>query len=183
MVGHNSNEGVFFTDPRVTDDKVLATYLRASLPGIPESVVNYVVNTLYPAVYDGSQPYMNGLDRTILIISELIFTCNTVYLARANTGSTYNYQFSVPPGIHGLDVLYTFNNGEDPTINATIARALQEYLTSFVQDGEPSGEGLPTFPIYGPSSTELNLNISGISTMRDPTDNARCLYWQKALYY
>jgi carboxylesterase type B len=185
LVSHTSNEAITFTDPRVTDDMALATYLRASLAGIPDQVVNYVINTLYPAVYDGSQPYSNGLDRTIFIISEIIFTCNTVYLARADTSSAYKYQFSVPPGLHGSDVPYTFYNGvsEDPSFNATVARALQAYLTSFAQNGVPSAEGFPTFPVYGSTSTELNLNISGISTMRDSTDNARCQYWQKALYY
>lgn len=185
MVGHNSNEGVYFTDPRVTDDTALATFIRASFPGVRDSVVSYVVNTLYPALYDGSQPYRNGLDRTILIISELVFTCNTVYLARAYGNSTYNYQFSIPPGLHGFDVPYTFYSGASagPTFNATVATALQEYLTSFAQDGAPSGEGFPTFPLYGPSSTEMNLNITGLSTTTDPTDNPRCLYWQKALYY
>jgi len=185
MVGHNSDEGVYFTDPRVTDDTGLATFIRESFPGVQDSVVNYVIKTLYPAVYDGSQPYKNGLDRTILIISELIFTCNTNYLGRAYGNNTYNYQFSVPPGLHGFDVPYTFYNGvtADRTFNRTVAMALQEYLTSFAQNGVPSGVGFPNFPLYGASATELNLNISGIKSMMDPTDNPRCLYWQKALYY
>jgi carboxylesterase type B len=185
MVGHNSNEGVYFTDPRVTDDAALATFVRQSFPGVQDSVVDYVVTSLYPAVYDGSQPYRNGLDRTIFMISELIFTCNSVYLAKAFGTNTYNYQFSVPPGLHGLDVAYTFYNGvsADPFFNATVAIALQEYLTSFTQNGVPSGEGFPDFPLYGPSSEELNLNISGINAQTDPTDNPRCAYWQKALYY
>jgi carboxylesterase type B len=185
MVGHNSKEGVFFTDPRVADDTALAAFIRQFFPGIQDAVVDYVVTTLYPAVYDGSQPYRNGVDRTILIISELIFTCNANYLGRAYGNETYNYQFSVPPGLHGFDVPYTFYNGVsvNPTFNATVAIALQEYLTSFVQNGEPSGEGFADFPLYGPSATELNLNISGIQTMMDPTANQRCLYWQKAPYY
>ncbi|KAF7502765.1 hypothetical protein GJ744_005182 [Endocarpon pusillum] len=185
MAGHNSNEGVFFTDPRVTDDTALATLIRDRFAGVQDSVVDYIVNTLYPSRYDGSQPYRNGLDRTILILSELIFTCNTVYLAKAYGNNTYNYQFSVPPGTHGLDVPYTFYGGfpSDPTINTTVALALQEYLTSFAQNGVPRGEGFPNFPLYGSSSNELQLNVSGIGTMMDSTNNPRCAYWQKALYY
>lgn len=185
MVGHNSNEGVFFTDPRVTDDAALADFIRGSFPSVRDSVLDLIIHTLYPAVYDGSQPYRNGLDRSILLISELIFTCNTNYLARAYGNNTYNYQFSVPPGLHGFDVPYTFYNGvsADPTFNATVAMALQEYLTSFAKTGVPSGAEFPEFPVYGASSTELNLNVSGIKAMLDPTDNPRCLYWQKALYY
>lgn len=184
MAGHTSNEGVLSADPRVADDTALAAFIRESFPDVQDSVVGRIISTLYPAVYDGSQPYRNGLDRTILIVSELIFTCNTYYLARAYENKTYNYQFSVPPALHAFDVPYTFYNGSsaDPSFNATVAKALQEYLTSFAQDAVPSGEGLPKFPLYGSSSMEMNLNISGISPITDPTANPRCLYWQKALY-
>lgn len=185
MASQTSNEGILFTDPRVTDDTTLATLIRQAFPSIQDSVVNYVINTVYPAIYDGSQPYQNGLDRSILFVSELGFSCNTVYLAKAYETNTYKYQFSVPPGVHGNDLRYTFYSGDsaDPTFNYTVAMALQQYLTSFVQNGVPSGEGYPSFPLYGPSSTELNLNISGINTMRDPTDNPRCAYWQKGFRY
>ena len=97
----------------------------------------------------------------------------------------YNYQFSVPPGLHSFDVTIhvVYGISVDPTFNATVAIALQKYLTSFAQNGVPSGEGFPTFPSYGPSSAEVNLDISGFNTMTDPTDNPRCLYWQKALFH
>lgn len=188
MAGHNSNEAVLFTDPRVTDDTSLAAFIRQQFPGIQDSVVSYIVETLYPAVYDGTQPYQNGLDRSIFINSEYLFTCNTNYLARAYAGETYNYQFSVPPGLHGLDIAYTFYDGVSPdtafnTLNTTVATALQGYLTSFAQNGVPRAEGFPSFPQYGSSANELDLNISGIRVMTDPTNNPRCLYWQKALYY
>lgn len=185
MTGHNANEGVFFIDPRVMSDEDVKAFLRRSFPTVQELVLAYTVNTLYPAIYDGSQPYRNPTDRTILLLSELIFTCNTVYLARAYGSSTYNYQFSVPPALHGNDVAYTFYNeaSADPTFNVTVARALQQYITSFTQNGVPSAQGFPNFPLYGPAATELNLNSSGISTMMDTTDNPRCAYWQKALYF
>jgi carboxylesterase type B len=185
MAGHNSNEGVYFTDPRIMDDTGLAAYLRSTFPGVQDSVVSYIISTLYPAVYDGSQPYRNGLQRTIFLLSELIFTCNTNYLARAYDNKTYNYQFSVPPALHGFDIPYTFYNGAVPNrfFNTTVAVALQEYITSFAKDGVPNVEGLPEFPIYGPEGTELNLNVTGIGPIPDPTNNPRCLYWQKALYY
>jgi carboxylesterase type B len=186
MAGHNSNEGVLFTDARIVDDAALAALIRRSFPEVQDSVTKFITQTLYPAVYDGSQPYLNGLERTILLISELIITCNTNFVARAYMNETYNYQFSVPPSLHGADIPYTFYNGGQTNLtleaNATVAAALQEYLTSFAQNGVPSAKGFPSFPTYGPSATELNLNISGIAAMKDPTDNPRCLYWQKALY-
>ena len=63
------------------------------------------------------------------------------------------------------------------------AIALQEYITSFAKTGVPSGAGIPSFPLYGNDSTIINLNATSITEIMDPTANARCLWWQKALYY
>jgi hypothetical protein len=45
----------------------------------------------YPAVYDGSMPYNSPVDRTIFIVTEQIFTCNTHNLAVAFGNKTYAY--------------------------------------------------------------------------------------------
>lgn len=103
---------------------------------------------------------------------------------------TFAYQFSVPPALHGQDVPYTFFNGLNsvtgdnvPVQSDATALALQEYITSFAATGVPSGPGIPRFPLYGNHSTILNLNATSITEIMDPTANARCLWWQKALYY
>ena len=93
-------------------------------------------------------------------------------------------EFSVPPALHGQDVPYTFYTGPNPAVaNATVAAALQDYITSFAMHGAPSGAGMPAFPLYEPDSKILNLNISSIEVIKDPTANERCVWWQKALYY
>jgi len=185
MVGHNADEGPLFTPPYVTNDTALLAFIKQSYPTIQTSVAEYIIKTLYPAVYDGTYPYTSGLSRTIFIVSESIFTCNTNYLDRAYGNQTYAYEFSVPPAEHGYDIAYTFYDGipgPEPVV-PQVAEAMQQYITDFAQTGAPNGPGVPQFNTYGNGSIEENLNVTGFKPMRDPTANARCLWWQKALYY
>jgi carboxylesterase type B len=188
MTGHNTNEGVLFANPTVRTDAQLEAYLAFSYPGISSDIVTYVTQTLYPAIYDGSMPYTNGLERTFLIVTESIFTCNTNLLARAFGNKTYNYQFEVFPALHGFDIDYTFYNGQPtnvstlPPLIAPLANVLQGYITNFAMTGNPNGKGLPAFPIYGKNGIELGLNVSINSHMKDPTQNDRCMFWAKSLY-
>jgi carboxylesterase type B len=95
--------------------------------------------------------------------------------------------FSVPPGLHGQDVPYTFYNGDgnptDGVVNATVAFVLQKYITDFAKTGNPDGPAVPHFPLYGDQSIAMNLNATSISEMRDPISNLRCEWWQRALYF
>lgn len=110
--------------------------------------------------------------------------CNTNYLDRAFLNKTFGYQFSVPPALHGQDVPYTFFNGPSPAVTSdSTALALQEYITSFAENGVPSGKGIPRFPLYGNDSQIIDLNVTSITAFKDPSANERCLWWQKALYY
>jgi carboxylesterase type B len=150
--------------------------------------VDYIVNTLYPPVFDGSLGYTNNFERGSLIVSEGVFTCNTNYLSRAYGNKTYSYLFAIPPAIHGQDVAYTYFQGgaasTSPTgvTNTTIAIALQEFITSFAENGVPDAMGVKQFNMYGPDATVLELNVTGIEDVRDSNANARCAWWQKALY-
>ena len=185
MVGHNADEGPLFTPPYVTNDTALLAYLDSAYPTIQPAVAQYIVKTLYPAIYDGTYPYTSGLARTVLIVSESIFTCNTNYLDRAYGNNTYAYEFSVPPAEHGYDIAYTFYNGVAGAemVVEQVAQAMQQYITDFAQTGTPNGAGVPMFNMYGSGSNEENLNVTGFMPMRDPTANARCAWWQKAQYY
>ena len=109
--------------------------------------------------------------------------CNTYYLDRAYHNQTFAYQFSIPPGLHGQDIPYTFFNGANNiVVSDSTAVALQEYITSFAIKGAPSGPSLPSFPLYGNDSEIQDLNVTSITQIKDPVANARCLWWQKALY-
>jgi len=185
MVGHNADEGPLFTPPNATTNAAVLEYIKSNYVDVQDSVAEYIVNTLYPADYNGSFPYTSGLSRTVRIISESIFTCNSYYLGLAFGNKTFAYEFSVPPAEHGFDVAYTFYNGVAGTemVVAQVAQAMQTYITDFVRTGAPNGAGVPKFPIYGAGSLEENLNVTGFTTMMDPDAQSRCAWWQKALYY
>ncbi|OBT43811.1 hypothetical protein VE00_06304 [Pseudogymnoascus sp. WSF 3629] len=190
MVGHNSEEGFLFASPFVTNDTTLKEYLQGSVPAILPTALDTIVTSLYPPKFDGSLPYTTQLSRTSVLVSESVFTCNTRALDLAYGNNTYSYYFTVPPGLHGEDVGYTFFNGDTSTSNdglpvdRTVAEALQDYITSFAMNGNPNEVGVPFFPLYGGNSSTQVIGLGKLGTqVTDTTANARCAWWQKALYY
>lgn len=185
---HNSNEGFNFTDPAATNSCALATYMHIYFPDASDSVVDFIANELYPPVYNGSQPWTTPFERLNVLISEMMVACNSRYLATGLDDTTYNYQFSVPPGYHMNDIPYTFFDGtlNGAVTNQTMAADMQRYITAFAATGNPNAfniaAGLPTFPVYGQGATLLNFNTSFINTITDPYDNPRCDWWQKGLF-
>lgn len=190
MTGHNSNEGLLFTSPFVQNETALYAFVRQAMPAATNATITTILSTLYPPDYNGTYGYTSITTRLSTILSEFAFTCNARYLDTAYNNQTYAYYFSVPPGLHGEDVSYTFFNGDTTTsddglpVNATVARTLQDYLTSFAMTGTPNEVGVPYFPMYQSNSTLDNVAISGLGALINETANAtRCDYWQKALYY
>ena len=62
---HQLNEGVVFTRPSVLDDPSLAALVQFWIPNAKASVISYIMDILYPAVFDGTLPYKNQLNRAI----------------------------------------------------------------------------------------------------------------------
>lgn len=193
MIGHNSNESILFTSPLVTNETAFDTYIENVLPAASNNVLSFLENVLYPPVFDGSNGYTNEVTRLSLAIAESTFTCNTRYLDLAFKNQTYSYYFTIPPGLHGEDIAYTFFNGDSSTLdlgpppNATVAQMFQSYITNFVVGGNPNGnEGntkLPYFPLYSDGSITLDIDSLGDGkTQKDELANVRCAWWQKALY-
>lgn len=188
MVGHNANEGLVFTSPDSLNSTGLETQMKTLAEDIPANVSDYITNVLYPPVYNGSYGYTDSVARTSLVISDLIFQCNTDYINRAFNNQTYAYGFSIPPALHGQDVSYTFYNNE-PTgsglsgvANATVALAMQDYFTSFAQHGVPKSRRAPIFRTWGPHAQLMNIGNHTIQLTQDPTNNPRCRFWQTAPY-
>jgi hypothetical protein len=139
---HNPNEGFVFTDPAATNSSALETYMEIYFPAADPSVITYISNTLYPPIYDGSQPYTTPFDRLDLLISEMMIACNSRYISTAKGNNIYNYMFSVPPGHHKGDIPCIFwdANGttNDPVANVTTALDMERYITAFVAMGDPN---------------------------------------------
>lgn len=71
--GHNTDEGLLFTDPAFQRDTALEPALRSRFPGIQTSVVDYIEKVLYPPVYDGSHGYTDRIGRVGLLTSDWAF--------------------------------------------------------------------------------------------------------------
>jgi carboxylesterase type B len=190
MVGHNANEGLVFTSPDSVNSTGLGKQMLTLAPDVPKNVSDYVLDVLYPPVYNGSYGYTDSVSRTSLAISDLIFQCNTDYINRAFYNETYAYAFSMPPALHGQDVSYTFYNNETTSgsslsgvANATVALAMQDYFTSFVQHGVPKSHLAPAFRHHGSRAQLINFGNNTIQQTQDPTNNPRCQFWQPAPYY
>ncbi|KAH8587533.1 Alpha/Beta hydrolase protein [Bisporella sp. PMI_857] len=182
MVGQNEKESFVFTNPFVNSDAEFVDHVRSAFPGAPKAAIDHITHSLYPPVFDGSQSYTTQFGRVALMAAEVYFTCNNVYLDQAYENETYAYLFAVPPGHHGLDVLYTFWNDD---IDKTTSLLMQRYFTNFAMTGSPNHNrsAIPYFPTYGSDSQLQLFNTKGLGIpVNDPTSKSRCNWWQKRLY-
>jgi carboxylesterase type B len=185
---HCGNEGPLFTPPYLKTEADVEAWFAATYPLAAPAVRAYVLDELYPPVYDGSQPYKSLLERIYLLIAESALICNTKYMNAAYEHS-YAYTFDIGPSFHGCDSGYNFYDAQAanaPTGTfATYAQQLQDYQVNFITNGDPNGQGLPAWPVQGRNANAgaKLLNEQGWSTVKDPTSNPRCVWWQKALMY
>jgi carboxylesterase type B len=183
LIGHNTNEGLLFTPPFVQTQDEFMSFIAEALPTTTKSQQNELATELYPDVYNGTYGYTTPLARTALTISDLAFTCNAFWLSETMEQS-YAYLFSIPPGIHGEDIPYTFFNGDTSTLDLTatvvpnVAIQLQRYLTSFAINGVPTG-----IELYSDGGMVTNVNRTGLgSELKDPAARSQCQFWQEAPY-
>jgi hypothetical protein len=184
-------------------DYILA-YLGVTFPNAPETVRNYISDVLYPPTLptSGDVPedykpnitrsmnvngYNTGHGRQALLTSETVITCLTYYVNKAFKGKAHSYIFTVPPALHGQELYYVFYNGQASDVfyqpmNVTVAHMMQDYWLNFARSGNPNGKGLPYFSKWGNNSTLQSISLAGVGPTRDPTDNDRCRWWQRALY-
>ena len=185
IIGHNADEGLLFVNPAIQTDQQFKDFLAFEIPDLSPAGINYIAETLYPPKFDGSLGYTDQIGRTALVVAEFAISCQSYNVGRAFGGNTHNYLFSVPPALHTEDVPYTFDNGPglslDQPIVLPVAKALQDFITTFAATGSPKARsdvsGVPNFPTYGSSYSVLNLNSTGFTVQKDPTANPRCDYW------
>lgn len=189
MVGHNSDEGLLFTPPFITTQAEDVEEFTKLFPTADASVISYITNTLYPPIYNGSYGYTDPIGRNALAISDFLVGCNAHYIAE-KLSPGYAYIFSVPVGLHGEDIAYTFFNGDTSTsdegvpVNPAVATVFQRYLTQYAMTGTPSAEGYQTFSEYGRNNTVTSIGFLGLGSHEpDPAAKAACQFWAKASYY
>ncbi|KAF2427723.1 alpha/beta-hydrolase [Tothia fuscella] len=190
MVGHNTNEGLYFASPENANETNFLNNIRLSIPTANAATLEYITTVLYPQVYDGSYGYLDPIQRVAVSAADLGFVCNTRFLDTAFKGQTYSYRFAIPPALHGDDVPYSFYNG-DPigpyplTQSLNAALTLQDWIVSFTKNGVPTAPDVPStpaFPQYGAENNVAVIGADGITLGIDDAANPRCTWWQKALY-
>ncbi|KAJ6261206.1 Acetylcholinesterase [Drechslerella dactyloides] len=202
MVGHTSNEGYIFTDPAATTDQDVYTTVSTTFSNATRSTIDKMLN-LYPTP-GLFKKYLTNFLRGADLVGQFIVTCNTRTIAQAYPGKTYNYQFSVVPGLHAEDILFTFwhpgiklgpielDFNLDFLTSKNLATGWQSYLTSFVRSGNPNtyreSGGLPWTVNWdksrvGDTVSALNMDLLGFSMIGDPdTDAGRCGFWQSNVW-
>ncbi|KAL2859569.1 Alpha/Beta hydrolase protein [Aspergillus pseudodeflectus] len=187
ITAHNSDEGLVLVPAIHTDDEY-RSLLQMILTKASSSTIDYIVDTLYPPIFDGSHGYRNNFERAAKTAGELIIDSNAVSTGLAFGRHAQGYYFSTYPGIHAQDITYTFYTpGGNPSyslidtgpVNTTVAHVLQDYITSFAANGDPVSEvdGLNVIPPYVPFGVAVQLDSVGVNLTRDPAMNARCVWW------
>ncbi|KAK1756998.1 Alpha/Beta hydrolase protein [Echria macrotheca] len=187
IVAYNLNEGLLFTDPRVTDNTGFKNYFAGLMPSIPASKINQLATTVYPEDFSGAQPYTTQIQRLVLAVAESLIHCNAFATDLGYNNQTRSYKFSVWPGVHSADTSYTFYNGQPVDnfgfpINATIAQHFQKWWVDYTTLGEGSGSSITEIPIYTSQAKILNITDTGNFVVRDPAAGARCRFWIDGLY-
>ncbi|KAK6539036.1 hypothetical protein TWF694_010583 [Orbilia ellipsospora] len=202
IVGHNMHEGYIFTNAEATDDDQVMSLLRYTFANATSDTINRITQ-IYPEP-GLFRKYLTNYFRSADLIGQFIVNCNTRFIAQAYPGKTYNYQFSVIPGIHAEDVLFTFwspNIDIGPVqidfslafiTSKNLATGWQSYLTSFTRTGNPNTYrergGFPGTSEWqraqlGPEITVLNMDLLGFRMQNDEnSDSARCNFWQSGLW-
>jgi len=184
IVAHNSDEGLLFTDPRVSDEAGFKSFFQSLLPNVPAAKINTLASTVYPPVFTGAQPYTTMTERLKLAVGDALFSCNAVAINAAYGNNTRGYQFDICPGLHGQDVSYTFFNGEvaDATIPLLIdvptATTMQNIFVDFTIRGTAQGSAANQLPVYGAGASVANFDgAASLAVIKDPSASSRCQFW------
>lgn len=184
------------------------TLIDESFPAYAKAAgVNAAIEALYsPIMSSTPSNYTSEFARTAAVIADSSFLCHVRYVTNAYAGKTYNLQYNVTPGIHGLDVLPTFYNLnlDLSTLNETatypyplipifspFAQAYQSYLVSHARSGNPNTyakvSNVPSaihWPQPDTSGDELrgvmNAGNTGFSVISDSeTRGTICEFWRE----
>lgn len=186
IAAHNLDEGLLFTDPRISTDAGFRAYLSGFMPSLPAAKIDTLATQIYPPDFSGAQPYTDQVGRTKLAVAEAFLNCFAfgTHLAYANQSRAY--QFSYFPGMHAQDTSYTFFNGE--TINglgipvlSSVAEIMQRWFVDFTALGDGPGSTATQIPVYTALANVVNITGSGFPVVRDPSANSRCRFWLTGL--
>jgi carboxylesterase type B len=134
LMGHNSDEGLAFTNPNSVSNDTFTPNLASALPTLPKADLDFVASTLYPPIFNGSYGYKDGVMRQAIAAADFSFNCN-IYAMGKYTRDAYAYEFSVYPGLHGLDLAYTFYSGPGTAPAAAATQQRRRSIADHVMQG------------------------------------------------
>ncbi|KAL5117487.1 hypothetical protein ACEQ8H_004652 [Pleosporales sp. CAS-2024a] len=158
LVGNNANEGPSFTPQNIDSQSALLSWLSDTLPeftsGDLAKVLTYypiidtsnatfaTTGTSGPSALDESSVATGQQQRANNIYAELTFVCPSYWMAEAYSGhdrTSYKYQFSPLPALHGQDVVSYFGIlGSAPYLSIDFQRAMMKIWGNFVTTSDPS---------------------------------------------
>ncbi|RYP26407.1 hypothetical protein DL768_011736 [Monosporascus sp. mg162] len=183
LVGHNTKEGYGFGPPTRNETEFRA-FIAFRFPNATRGVIDYIVEELYPPIFDGSHGYTDNMRRGQVAVTEFQFICSANALAHAVGEKAYAYAFDIPPAIHVTDAEYVFYSPKhSPTVNTTVANVLQDYVLTFIFKGSPESrlDGIDV-PAYSNNSNGIFFSSGNIIVVKDPAANFRCQWWRRGLY-
>lgn len=89
MSAYNSFEGGFFYDPTVETEDEFEAWLERSISGADQTKREYLSQSLYPPVFDGSLGYIDQATRQMAVWGEAVILCHFQSLNQALGGNTY----------------------------------------------------------------------------------------------
>ncbi|KAG8213294.1 hypothetical protein J3R82DRAFT_11772 [Butyriboletus roseoflavus] len=100
------------------------------------------------------------LEQAISVMGDSIFVCPTYYLLQAFLGRSFKAIFAIPPGLHGEDVAYYFDNVPPPYNNT-------QFITAFTQ-------AFMAFAMYSNVNIKYDPIISRLTGMNTSSAKQKC---------
>lgn len=89
LAAHNVFEGAFFFDPNLETEEEFKDWVKASLPGLKDKDYDYLADTVYPAIYDGSVGYVDLNTRQMSVWGEAVVDCTYRAISEATKNESY----------------------------------------------------------------------------------------------
>jgi carboxylesterase type B len=187
---HDTNEGLYFTNPNWTTEADVQSALQARWPSAGPSFFARLYQ-LYPA-----SNYNTILDQYSDMYGDALFDCQNHDFTNviADSGQkVWKQIFGANGGAHAASWNFIFNDGANlPVPNATLSELLRDQYVSFVVHGDPnsyasfSNATWPTWPDYllktepgAPGKFEaIYIGDSDVKAIDDPDVGARCDFWR-----
>ncbi|KAL3671101.1 hypothetical protein V7S43_004283 [Phytophthora oleae] len=208
VISHEQHEANSQAYDGVDTQEDVSTYLRIFFPAITDDVVEELLE-LYPEDdYESAGLRFADMKQSFDLTAKDIALTHAlnnqtwnaeVALGEATHGTDQNYYWYSTYTLETTSSSTSTTSGSlssgeatsvgavTTTANATIATAMQKYLLSFVLTGNPNTKWADDkiyWPLFNETSARTQIVFNDTFTIEDDDlDNAKSLFWNKALWY